>query len=210
MLKVTSDWIKKNTTGVILAGGQGRRMGGQNKGLLKINKQTMVEYILARIKNQVGPILINANDQVALYRHYGYPVIGDTVDGFQGPVAGMLAAAEHCRTPWLCTVPCDSPLLADDLLLRLHQARADDAAELAVANDGKRIHPVFCLMRSDLRDHIRHVLARGERKIESLFIGIKTVQADFSDKPECFLNINRPEDLVAMKELIGQTNNFSH
>ena len=202
MPAISGDFIRQNTTGVILAGGKGRRMGGKNKGLLEIGKRPMIEYVLSAIKKQLTHILINANDDLEIYRSYGYPVIRDGLDGFQGPLAGMLAALEHCRTRWLCTVPCDGPLLAEDLLARLHQARTDESADLAVVHDGKRLHPVFCLMYSGLYDHIRQVVDRGERKIEKIFVGVKVARADFSDKPECFLNVNRPEDLSAMENLL--------
>ena len=179
-------------------------MGMRNKGLLKIHRRAMVEHIIARLKRQLGTIFINANHDIERYQRYGREVISDTLDGFQGPLAGMLVASERCRTRWLCAVPCDSPLVAKDLVIRLHQCMTDEAADLALASDGKRLHPVFCLMRADLHDHIRRVLDSGERKIESLFVGIKTATADFSDQPECFLNVNRPEDLSAMKDLLPE------
>ena len=113
-----------------------------------------------------------------------------------------MTASAHCPTDWLCTVPCDSPLLAEDLVVRLHQALINAGADLALADDGQRQHPVFCLMHRDLHDHIQSVLDRGEHKIERMFSGIKTVCADFSDRPECFRNINRPEDLSAMENLL--------
>lgn len=202
MPEISGDFIRQNTTGVILAGGKGRRMGGKNKGLLEIKGRRMIEYVLAAIRKQLTHLMINANDDLGLYQSYGCQVVRDELEGFQGPLAGMSAALKRCRTRWLCTVPCDSPLLAEDLLARLHRALADQSGDLAVAHDGERLHPVFCLMRSDLHDHIRRVIDQGERKIEKIFVGIKVSEADFSDKPECFLNVNRPEDLSAMENLL--------
>jgi molybdopterin-guanine dinucleotide biosynthesis protein A len=182
-------------TGVVLAGGQGRRMGGVDKGLQCLNGRPMVEHILARLQPQVGHLLINANRNPQAYAAFGYPVIADAVPDFAGPLAGLHAALSAAQTPWVATVPCDSPFLPVDLVFRLFSALTAASAEIAVARTGAQVHPVFCLCRRDLLPHLNACLARGERKFGRWYADLQAVEVAFDDQAQAFENINTREEL---------------
>ena len=193
-----------DVTGVVLAGGQGRRMGGTDKGLVEINGVPMIRYVLDRLVPQVRTVLINANRNQDVYARYGFPVITDSVGGFAGPLAGMATALEHADTPWVLTVPCDSPLLSGELVKRMLASVATDAAEIGVASDGDRMHPVFTLLQRELLPSVLAFLDRGERKIDRWFAEHATSVVDFSDCAEAFLNVNRPEDKTIIAQRLKQ------
>lgn len=182
-------------SGVILAGGEARRMGGSDKGLVPVAGRPMVEHVLERLRPQVDAVLINANRNHDFYSRYGLPVIADALGGFQGPLAGMASAMGVVTTPWLVTVPCDSPFVPPRLVARLREAQLAADAEIAVAHDGARMQPVFSLLRTDLKVSLAAFLARGERKIDRWFAQHKTAIADFSDQPDTFMNVNTPGEL---------------
>ena len=185
---------REAVTGVILAGGRGARMGGVDKGLVEVAGRPMVEHVLAAVERQAGAVAINANRSTERYARYGHPVIPDRLDGFQGPLAGMASALAAAATEFVLVVPCDSPLVDASLGPRLHAALAERGADIAVAHDGARMHPVFVLLRRAARAALEDFLARGERKIDRWFAEEKTAVVDFSDLPEMFLNVNREED----------------
>ena len=185
---------REAVTGVILAGGRGSRMGGIDKGLVEVAGRPMVEHVLAAVERQAGAVAINANRSTERYARYGHPVIPDRMDGFQGPLAGMASALESAATEFLLFVPCDSPLVDASLGPRLHAVLAERGADIAVAHDGERMHPVFVLMRRTVRSGLEDFLARGERKIDRWFARENTESVDFSDLPDMFLNVNREED----------------
>src|SRR5512145_1104233 len=137
-------------TGLVLAGGLGRRMGGLVKGLVPLAGRPMIEHVLAALRPQVREVWINSNRNQERYGAYGHPVIGDRVAGYLGPLAGVLGALERLQGGFLLTVPCDAPLLAPDLAARLHAACVEAGADLAVASDGARQHPVFLLLQARL------------------------------------------------------------
>ena len=199
----SAQYPKNEITCTILAGGRGARMENRDKGLVNLAGQPMIEHIIKRVRPQVGSIIINANRHFEEYRSYGYPVIADSGDDFQGPLAGMAACLHHCGTRWMLTVPCDSPLLPDDLAGRLYYALRSHDADLAVVADGQRLHPVFCLLSSNLTDNLKEFLARGNRKIDAWFQYIKTVQADFSDVKECFRNINTLDEISELEQTLS-------
>ena len=182
-------------TGVVLAGGRGRRMGGKDKGLILFKQRPLVAHTLDRFAPQVGTLLINANRSINEYRKYGYPIISDHSDDFRGPLAGIESGLAHSDTPYLAVVPCDSPKLPNDLVQRLWDALMHKNADLAVVDDGTRLHPVFCLMKIDLLPSLRQQLANNENKIDLWFDKINYTRCDFSDQPTAFDNINTPEDL---------------
>ena len=182
-------------TGVILAGGRGSRMSGQDKGLVEFSGKRLIEHVIAAFEPQVSTLLINANRNLSIYQAYGYPVIKDCHTDFQGPLAGIEAALSVSKTPYLATVPCDSPYLPHDLVKRLSEALLGSDSELAVAGDGRRLHPVFCLMKTSLLDSLRQQLASGERKIDRWFKKIKMTRCDFEQESGAFHNINTPQDL---------------
>lgn len=185
---------REAVTGVILAGGRGARMGGVDKGLVEVAGRPMVEHVLAAVERQTGAVTINANRSTERYARYGHPVIADRMDGFQGPLAGMASALAAATTEFVLVVPCDSPLVDASLGPRLHAALVERGADVAVAHDGERMHPVFVLLRRAARAGLDDFLARGERRIDRWFAEEKTAVVDFSDLPEMFLNVNREED----------------
>ena len=183
---------RESITGLVLAGGLGRRMGGADKGLVTVAGQPMVAHVLAALRPQVGPLLVNANRNAERYAAFGHPVIADEMDGYQGPLAGVLTGLRHCTTELLVTAPCDAPLVAPDLVARLHAALAATAADLAVASDGERQQPVFLLLRATLAPSLEAYLAGGGRKIDAWFAQLRVAEADFSDEPDTFVNVNDP------------------
>lgn len=187
-------------TGVILAGGLARRMGGQDKGLVAFGGRPLVEWVIDGLRPQVRVLVINANRNRGRYADYGYPVIADVMGDFQGPLAGFSSALAAVQTPWIVTVPCDGPSLAPDLVARLCAALREQQAELAVASDGRRMQPVYALIARALAPSLEAFLATGERKIDRWYARHRTATADFSDRPGCFANINSNEDI----ERLGQ------
>lgn len=186
-------------SGIILAGGRARRMGGVDKGLIPVCGLPMVEHVLATLREQVASVLINANRNLEVYRSMGCPVVTDGDDSYSGPLAGMCAGLRAAATPLCVTVPCDSPLIGADVPQRLHAALEQAGADIAVAHDGERAHPVVNLMKTGLATSINEFLAAGERKIDRWFERHHWVYADFSDSPEYFINVNTEEDRQAVE-----------
>ena len=184
----------------ILTGGKGRRMGGSDKGLIDFEGRPLVEYLIERLSPQSDQVLINANRNLDRYARYGFPVVPDRLGEYQGPLAGFAALLEACPAPWLVVAPCDSPLIPDDYVARLHAARRRHPSALVVAHDGERIQPVHALIRQDLLPDLLDFLEQGERKIDRWYDRVGYSTADFSDRPQTFLNLNRPEDLAALQE----------
>lgn len=188
-------------TGVVLAGGRGRRMGGEDKGLLPFRGKPLVAYALAALETVAGHILINANRNREAYARFGFPVVADHSDGFDGPLAGLLSAMRAAETPYVLTLPCDSPLVSGGLLRRFPARLAETSAELCVAHDGGRSHPVFLLAERRLADDLEAYLAQGERRVQTWLDRHKPAWVDCSDHPEVFANINTPEDLAALERM---------
>ena len=186
-------------TGLILAGGRAERMGGRDKGLLRLHGQPLVSYAIHQLRPQVGELLISANRHLTEYQAFGWPVVSDSIGEFYGPLAGMLAALEVTSKPYVLSVPCDSPLLPMDYAHRMYTALLEASAEISVAWDGQRRQPVFALLKTELRDSLQNYLTKGERKIERWFAQHRLVQVDFADTPAMFRNINTPEELAAME-----------
>ena len=182
-------------TGVILAGGAGRRMGGVDKGLQELDGQPLVQRVLVRLAPQVDSVLISANRNRERYAGFGCPVLGDTIPGYAGPLAGLQAALAHAGTPLLVSAPCDSPFLPADLVARLRAALEAKAADLAVARADGRVHRAFCLLRRELRPGLDAFLASGERRVGLWHASLKVVEVDFDDQAEAFANVNTLEDL---------------
>ena len=182
-------------TGVVLAGGQGRRMGTIDKGLVALNGRPMVAHVLERLRPQVDEILINANQHRGEYEALGYPVFADAIGGFAGPLAGLHAGLARAAFPLVATVPCDSPFLPDDLIERLAAALSEREADLAVARTFDQPHPVFALVRRDVMPHLGQFLESGGRKIEAWYATLKTVEVAFDDEAEAFRNINTADEL---------------
>ena len=184
-------------TGIVLAGGQGRRMGGVDKGLVLLDGKPMVAHVLARLSPQVGAMLINANQNPERYAAFGVPVVPDAVGGFAGPLAGLHAGLSRVTDPLAVTVPCDSPFLPLDLVARLADALAQRQAQLAVAKTFDQPHPVFCLVRRDVLPHLAAFLDAGGRKIDAWYATLAVVEVPFDDEADGFRNINTADELKA-------------
>lgn len=193
---------QNTVTGVVLAGGLARRMEQQDKGLLPFNHRPMVSYALAAMAPLVEELLISANRNQNDYRQFGYPVIGDAGQAFDGPLAGILAAMRAARNPLLLVAPCDSPLIEAGHLQRLLDALRQSDADIAAAFDGERLHPVFAVLKTSLQADLRDYLQRGERKLQSWFFQHSMITVDFSDVPEIFVNINTPAELWALEKAL--------
>jgi len=177
----------------VLAGGQGRRMGGVDKGLQPLHGKPMVGWVLERLAPQVDEIVINANQNLERYAGFGHRVVPDEIGGFAGPLAGLHAGLAATAHPLVVTVPCDSPFLPPDLVARLRDALG--ASDLAVAITGDQPHPVFSLVRRSVRAHLQDFLAGGGRKIDAWYASLKVVEVPFDDEAEAFRNINTREEL---------------
>ncbi len=187
-------------TGVILAGGQGRRMGGVDKGLRELRGKPMVAWVLERLVPQVDEVLINANQNLDVYARFGRRVVADQIGGYAGPLAGLhcgLSAASH---PLVATAPCDSPFLPADLVARLQTALETQQAHIAVAKTGAQAHPVFCLCRREVLPHLTRFLADGGRKIDAWYATLRVIEVAFDDEAEAFSNINTREELAAFEQ----------
>ena len=192
--------MSNGITGVILAGGQGRRMGGVDKGLRELRGRPMIEWVLERFTPQVDEVLINANQNLEAYARCGHRVIADAIDGFAGPLAGLQCGLSTARHPLVATVPCDSPFLPADLVARLDAALQAQQAQLAVAKTGDQPHPVFCLCRRDVLPHLTRFLAGGGRKIDAWYATLNVTEVAFDDEAQAFSNINTPEELAAFEK----------
>jgi molybdopterin-guanine dinucleotide biosynthesis protein A len=180
-------------TGIVLAGGLGRRMGGVDKGLQLLRGRPMVEHVLARLAPQVAEILINANQNLEAYGRFGHRVVPDAIGGFAGPLAGLQAGLAEAKSDLVQTVPCDSPFLPLDLVVRLKKELKDN--DLAVAKTDEQPHPVFALVRACVRPNLEAFLAGGGRKIDAWYATLKVVEVPFDDEAEAFRNINTREEL---------------
>ena len=195
MKKITVD----DVTVVILAGGKGRRMGGQDKGLVGYRGRPLIAHVLDNIRRQASHIVINANRNLEAYRQFGYPVIADTLDDFQGPLAGFLAAMSAAKTDYILTLPCDGPLLAPDYLQRMIDACNAELAcgkpcDIAVATDGEYQQPVYALIKTALQPDLTEFLQADERKILRWFQRHPHCKVEFADD-SMFTNINTREEL---------------
>ena len=182
-------------TGVILAGGQGRRMGSVDKGLKPLRGKPMVQWVLERFSPQVDEVLINANQNLDTYGQFGYKVVPDEIGGFAGPLAGLHRGLSTATHDLIGTVPCDSPFLPLDLIARLYTALNDKQADLAVARTGNQPHPVFCLCRKSVLPGLTAFLESGGRKIDAWYAALKVAEVLFDDEAEAFSNINTVEEL---------------
>ena len=188
---------RDDVTGIVLAGGMGRRMGGVDKGLVLLDGRPMVEHVLARLTPQVGNVIINANQNIERYAKFGRAVCPDTIGGFAGPLAGLHAGLSQAATSHVVTVPCDSPFLPLDLVARLAAGMARETAQIAVAKTFDQPHPVFALVSRDVLAHLAAFLTAGGRKIDAWYATLALVEVAFDDEVEAFRNINTAEELAA-------------
>jgi molybdenum cofactor guanylyltransferase len=180
---------------VILAGGQGRRMGGVDKGLKTLRGKPMVQWVIERFAPQVDELLVNANQNAEAYARFGFRIIPDAIGGFAGPLAGLHRGLSEARHDWVATVPCDSPFLPHDLVSRLRGALEREGAEVAVARTGDQPHPVFCLCRGEVLPGLTAFLANGGRKIDAWYATLGVIEVPFDDEAAAFSNINTDDEL---------------
>jgi molybdopterin-guanine dinucleotide biosynthesis protein A len=180
-------------SGLVLAGGLGRRMGGVDKGLQLLRGKPMVSWVIARLAPQVSEIIVNANQNLQNYEKYGHRVVPDEIGGYAGPLAGLHAGLKIASHPLVVTVPCDSPFLPPDLVSRLSGQLKDH--QVAVARTGDQTHPVFALVRTSLLKNLEAFLVGGGRKIDAWYGSLAYVEVRFDDEADAFRNINTPEEL---------------
>ena len=200
----------RGVAGVLLAGGLSRRMGGGDKALMALGGTTILERVIGRVGPQVRALALNANGDPARFAGFGLPVVADVVEGFAGPLAGVLtglewAAAEAPECPWVASFATDAPFLPADLVARLAEAVARDGADMACAASAGRPHPVFGLWPVALKDDLRHaVIDEGVRKVDVWTGRYRLAVADFAVEPvDPFFNANRPEDLEAAADMLA-------
>ncbi len=194
---------RSNLTAVILAGGQGRRLGGKDKGLLEFEGRLLIEILIDCLKNQTPNIIINANRNLSRYQSYGYPVIADELENFQGPLAGFASAMTAVETDYILTLPCDSPSLIENFVTRFIETQEKTGAPLCVAHDGERLQPVYALIDTSLNDSLTLFLQSGDRKIDRWYAQQEFALVDFSDQCAMFQNINTSEDRLRMSQIKG-------
>jgi molybdopterin-guanine dinucleotide biosynthesis protein A len=184
---------------IILAGGRATRMGGEDKGLLLLQKKPLIQHVIERLKPQADEILINANREITQYQMFGYPVLQDENADFIGPLAGFCLGLQHAKHEYVLTVPCDSPSLPLDLADRLLIGMAEAHADIAIVSSDGDVHPVFCLCKKTVLPSLIDYLASGERKVSTWQKFQKYVAIDFSDNPDAFINLNTFEDLTTLE-----------
>lgn len=194
---------RNEITGLVLAGGRGSRMGGVDKGLQNHRGVPLALHALMRLAPQVGPVLVNANRNLGAYESMGAPVWPDAIGDYAGPLAGFLTGLTHCETPYLVTVPCDSPLFPLDLVARLAEGLESAGAEIAMAAtpgpDGPQVQPVFCLMRAGLLESLVRFTEAGQRKIDRWTALHRCAEVLFDDPP-AFANANTADELRALQD----------
>jgi molybdopterin-guanine dinucleotide biosynthesis protein A len=196
--------------GLLLAGGQSRRMGGGDKCLRELAGRTLLDHAIERIAPQVDELILNANGDAQRFADTGLPVVGDVVDGFAGPLAGVLSGMCWVRenrpaVRWLATFPTDAPFLPTDLIARLLAATVAQGVSLACAKSAGRTHPPVALWDVGLADDLRTAMIdEGLRKIDIWTARHGIAHVDWPTEPlDPFFNANRPEDLAEAGRLIA-------
>ena len=195
--------------GLLLAGGQSRRMGGGDKALRPLGGIPLIDRVIEWLRPQVNALVLNVNGDPARFARLGLPVAADSVPGFAGPLAGVLAGLDWAFShrsdcPYVVSVATDAPFLPIDLVARLAQGLDEGSADLACAASGGRPHPVFGLWPVRLRDDLRRaVVGQAIRKVDLWTARHRLATVPFDDKPvDPFFNANRPEDLETAARLL--------
>lgn len=196
--------IGRDVTAVVLAGGMGRRMDGVDKGLVTVAGREMISFVIETLAKNVDHIVVNANRNIDRYERYPATVVSDSIEGYQGPLAGIEAGLSAATTDWIFTCPCDSPMQSEGLLPHMWSAVKAAEAEIAVAHDGERTHPVFLLLRRDLLGSLRSYLEDGQRKIDRWFGKHRLATVDCSQYVQSFVNINTQEELALAERYLAQ------
>ncbi|MGI9433628.1 MAG: molybdenum cofactor guanylyltransferase MobA [Geminicoccaceae bacterium] len=198
--------------GVLLAGGQARRMGGGDKCLRELGGRPILAHVIERIRPQVQATVLNANGDPGRFSAFALPVIADVIEGFAGPLAGVLTGMEWARSyypdcPWIVTVATDTPFLPEDLVVRMIEAAQTEEAVLATAVSNGRTHPVFGLWPVDQADALRRAMVDEEiRKVDRFTSRFRLAEVIFAAEPfDPFFNTNRPDDLQEAEHLLADT-----
>lgn len=186
-------------TGVVLAGGRGSRMGGQDKGLILLDGLPLYKHVLRRLSPQVHEIAICANRNLKEYQSAGIRVLSDTLPDFPGPLAGMLSAMQNLESEWFLFCPCDTPNIPTNLATRLWHEHGHSPA--VWVNDGERDHPTIVLLRAELVSPLEDYLRSGERRVMSFFRDVGGHAVVMKDSASNFTNVNTPEDLAQWKKM---------
>lgn len=194
--------------GIILAGGQARRMGGGDKPLMTVAGHSLLDRIIARLAPQVGPLLLNVNGEPSRFAAYGLPLRADVIPGYGGPLVGILTGldwAQGLGLEWLVSAAADTPLLPADLVTRLRDAVNDEAADMAMAMSGGRSHPVFALWPVRLAGELRRAIVEDDtRKVQAFTDRFKIARVDWPQTPhDPFFNVNTHEDLRNLEQILA-------
>ncbi len=184
-------------SGLILAGGQGRRMQGKDKGWVQLGDKPLIEWVIDRLNPQVDNLIINANRSIESYQQLNYPIIQDELSGYQGPLAGILAGLEHCQTELMVCVPCDTPFFPENLVAKMLEKHIATHANIVSVSDGERSHPVFAMIKTELRSSLNQFLQAGQRKIDRWYQQHNYQFVDYLRGEHFFENINTVEQLKA-------------
>lgn len=180
--------------GLVLAGGAGRRVSGRDKGLVDWRGKPLVQHVIDNLSNQVTGLYISCNRNHQRYARFDLPLVHDSREGFMGPLAGLESAAELARTHYLAVVPCDTPLLPDDLVARLVRALEGEnnaAFDVSYAREASRDHYLCAVIRPGVVSRVSKYLDSGQRSVKKWYAELKVTPVDFSDRPGAFQNINR-------------------
>lgn len=193
-------------TGLILSGGRGVRVGGEDKGLLAFHGEAIVQRVFSRLKAQVKFIIVSANRHIEEYKQFGAPVVKDRLADFQGPLAGIEAVLSVCPTPYLVVVPCDAPFISQDLLLKLYMEMERSSANIVYAQGrdeaGQVVaEPMFALIRTSTLSHLRAYLATGGRKVMGWYESLDCSSVFIEDQL-CFANANTSEDFEKLEKQV--------
>jgi molybdenum cofactor guanylyltransferase len=217
----------QQVTGLILAGGMGRRMQGSDKGLVQLAGRVMVSWVIDALQDSVAEVIVNANRNQSEYCELGVKVVEDSIDGFQGPLAGVEAGMAAAKTPWIFTCPCDSPLQSTELLPTMWEAlqqqtgsaagetganNSEPMIKIAMASDGERTQPVFSLLHTSLLPSLRDYLQSGERKIDRWFAMHRMMTIDCREFADSFINVNTEQEKHQLEDRLekaGQVQNQS-
>ena len=189
MKKITNNEI----TAVILAGGKSSRMNGKDKGLMNFRGQELIRHVLRVVQPRVSEVLISANRNVELYENFG-KVIMDELEDFQGPLAGVSSALKVCFTRYLLVLPCDSPLIDEELIDNLISRMGKTEVDICVAHDGSIMHATFAIIEAKLGKRLEEFLENGGRKMALWYRQHSIERIDVSSQLEVLTNLNRPED----------------
>lgn len=204
----TREQLRQQVTGLVLAGGMGRRMQGTDKGLVSLAGREMVAYVIDALRVNVAEVIVNANRNESDYARFGVRVIADSIQGYQGPLAGVEAGMSAAATPWLFTCPCDSPMHSTELLPHMWrqvqtQRDTDPDVVIGMASDGDRTQPVFSLLHTSLLPSLRGYLDAGERKIDRWFAQHTMITVDCSRFADSFVNVNTEQQKQELESRLG-------